>query len=32
MKEALIAKFLGNIGALDGVVETGLVGSCKKKR
>ena len=30
MKEALIAKCLGNIGALDGVVETGLVGSCKK--
>ena len=30
MKEALIAKFLGNIGALDGVVETGLLGSCKK--
>ena len=30
MKEALIAKFLGNIGALDGVVETGIVGSCKK--
>ena len=30
MKEALIAKFLGNIGALDGVVETGIAGSCKK--
>ena len=30
MKEALIAKFLGNIGALDGVVETGLLGSCKE--
>ena len=30
MKEALIAKFLGNIGALKGVVKTGIVGSCKE--
>lgn len=30
MKEALIAKFLGNVGALDGIVEAGIVGSCKK--
>ena len=30
MKEALIAKFPGNIGALDRVIETGIVGNCKK--